>query len=357
MRKIQALVRRKIRRYNSNRFYKAFDKEQNIQAVICLNNLLKTIPENRLTKSDEKEIEYYSIKCLGSKAYAPMLKAYAVFHGEFREGLITNSYYYRYVLGNVNGPLRILSRERHLTKKILQAEEIPDLGYFMCGNWFITSGEKISFKQALDYFFSVSERVVIKTNGSLRGNGFFFLTQKEFEVFDFTKYSGLVVQYPIQQHEFFSEFCSTNVATIRITTVKMDSFPAKSIGNYLRLGRLNENRITQEASISVGINENGSLTKFGLDKDCNMFTFHPDSNLIFDGKVIPGYNQLLMRCEELHEREPNLGIIGWDVALDKDSKMNLLEWNTFHPSISHSEFFSGPNFLKTSWSKLWRINK
>ena len=61
----------------------------------------------------------------------------------------------------------------------------------------------LSHAQARDFFFSQHSEIIIKLNSSMRGQGFFRLTPKGFDEFDFAHSRDFVVQAPIDQAEWY----------------------------------------------------------------------------------------------------------------------------------------------------------
>jgi hypothetical protein len=96
------------------------------------------------------------------------------------------------------------------------------------------------------------------------------------------------------------------------------------------------------------------MERYSLDSDWNLLPEHPDSKIAWEGNQLPGFEQMVRRCEELHDQEGTMEIIGWDVIWDENNTMKLMEWNTGYPGIVHSEMTTGPNFLETDWSDLWK---
>jgi hypothetical protein len=48
---------------------------------------------------------------------------------------------------------------------------------------------------------------------------------------------------------------------------------------------------------------------------------------------------------------PHFTIIGWDIAISDNDRIELLEWNANRPEIKLSEATIGPCFLGLGWEK------
>lgn len=348
------LAKKKLKEFSAEQFYLKQAKHQAFLAEKSIQATLKLHPEHKLSSAKDRMIDAYAKEKLGSIHFAPMLKAYAVYQGEFREGWISDNYFERHVLPRTNGFHKTLSDLRQLAKRILQSDEMPDLGYFVRGCWLGVNNQVMTKAQAKDFFFSQTHQIIIKTNASMRGQGFYRLTADEFDRLEEWKMTDFVVQLPIQQHEWFARFSRDSVATLRITTVKPWGKSAKKMAAFMRFGRDGVDRVTATSRLVIGVTASGWLDRYSLDSDWELLAEHPDSKIAWEGNQIPCFDQMVRRCEELHDLEGTIEIIGWDVVLDENNTMQLMEWNTGYPGIVHSEMTTGPNFLETDWIDLWK---
>ena len=49
--------------------------------------------------------------------------------------------------------------------------------------------------------------------------------------------------------------------------------------------------------------------------------------------------------------------VGWDVVVDSDDEVRVLEWNAGHNDIKFSEATQGPCFSDMGWETLWRSRR
>ena len=80
----------------------------------------------------------------------------------------------------------------------------------------------------------------------------------------------------------------------------------------------------------------------------------PDTGFIFENKQVPKFNEAVKLCEALHGGIPQLAIIGWDIAIDANERVKILEWNTGHCDIKFSEAMTGPCFRGLCWERFAR---
>ncbi|GAB2499130.1 sugar-transfer associated ATP-grasp domain-containing protein [Algoriphagus taiwanensis] len=349
-------LKKQIKGFSADRYFQKQAKNQEVIAQKLIRSTLKVHPEHRLSAFQERMIDAYAKEKLGSIRFAPMLQAYSVYQGEFKEGWIPDNYFEQHVLPRTNGFHNTISDLRQLAKRILQADDMPDLGYYVRGCWMGVNNQLMTKAQAKEFFFSQTPQIIVKTNASMRGEGFYRLNADDFDHFEDWKLMDFVIQRPIQQHEWFGRFSRDSVATLRITTVKPWGKAAKKMAAFMRFGRDGVDRVTASSRLVVGVTPSGKLDRYSLDSDWNLSQEHPDSKIAWEGLQLPGFEQMVRRCEDLHDREATMEIIGWDVIWDQNNTMQLMEWNTGYPGIVHSEITTGPNFLETDWSELWNPN-
>jgi hypothetical protein len=309
----------------------------------------------QLSVGDSKKAEEYARTVLGSVDFAPWLKLYTAFRGEFLEGWIPDNYLGRIVCPSINGNLKNLGQYKTLTKRILQTDSIPDLAYFIKGNWILESGDLSSLSEVKSLCFDQYPYVFLKKNFSFQGNGVVKLRPEDFFRFDFSQAGDFVIQSPIFQHSFMEEISPGAVATLRITTVKEPFQAAKNKLCGLRVGRMGMDYINTQGGIRIPIQlEEGRFFSTATASDWTILEKHPDTGVLFEGKVIPQFHKAVALCEQLHDRVPHFQLIGWDAAITESGEVSLMEWNTDEPGIVFSESAFGPHFLGLGWENLWR---
>jgi D-alanine-D-alanine ligase-like ATP-grasp enzyme len=67
---------------------------------------------------------------------------------------------------------------------------------------------------------------------------------------------------------------------------------------------------------------------------------------------VPSLADAIRFAEGLHARVPQLGLVGWDLAIDHEGRPVLLEWNTVHPGVHYNEALDRPNYVGEQWELL-----
>lgn len=349
------LLKRIYRKSRIRRWQKLYDQPHHIKAEKALQSLLNQ--GKNLSPAQISKCETYAKEVLGGKEFAPWLKVYTAFQGEFKEGWIPDNYLGRIVCPAINGDFRRLSDRKTLSKRILQTEALPDMVYYIRGCWSNRLGQPISFQEVRALCFDQNPIVFLKKDFSFQGNGVIKLTPEGFDQFDFKQAGDFVIQSPIFQHPLLEEFSPGAVATIRITTVKPPGEPATNKLTGLRVGRKGMEYIYTKDCIRVPIRiEDGRFFDTATTAGWEILEKHPDTGATFSGKSIPNFLEAVALCEQTHDRLPHVQLIGWDVSINQEGKAQLIEWNSDEPGIVFSESATGPHFKNLGWENLWKTS-
>ena len=197
------------------------------------------------------------------------------------------------------------------------------------------------------------ERVVFKLDNSSRGKGIYFFSKESFDLSKIYHLGNGVFQSFINQHEFFGEFAEASVATLRLTTVIDDAGTTSLRAGYLRLGDGIDTHVQSRSHTRIPIDiKTGAFNTVGFTPDWVEIESHPTSKVKFDGKFIPAYDDCLKLVTSLHKRVPYARCIGWDLALDDQERVRIMEWNAQHNDIKFSEATQGPCFSDLQWERL-----
>lgn len=150
-----------------------------------------------------------------------------------------------------------------------------------------------------------------------------------------------VIQECVECSRDLSNIYPIAVNTFRIMTYILDGeiFACPGI---LRIGQKGSKLDNAHAGgMFIGIDDDGFLrdeayTEFGI-----RYKEHPDTHLIYKGYKVSNYKKIIEKCKKLHAITPQLGFISWDMTLDKDEEIVLIEINTRGGSIWLSQMANG----------------
>ena len=71
----------------------------------------------------------------------------------------------------------------------------------------------------------------------------------------------------------------------------------------------------------------GKIMTDGIDECSNRYEVHPMSKVKFKGMQIPQWEEVVELCREASKELPCLRVVGWDVAILSDGRLELIEGN------------------------------
>ena len=304
----------------------------------------------KLSNRSKRIADDYAESVLGSRRYAPWLYVYTLVRGEFRSGWIPDNFFGRQVYQRINKPLFIATMFKSFSNVILRTDALPDLAYYIDGVIYDRDLSPISIAMLRDIVGQSSEGVYIKRDGSTRGRGVAKVQCKDLGEDLLREIGNCVIQSAIIQHPFFDQIITGSVATVRVTTVKNGDGRVGVRASYLRLGRKNTAWVMSANSVRVAVvGDDGELDSCGYTQDWRQWLCHPDTGFSFSGHCLPNFSKVAETCVALHERVPHFTIIGWDVSVDRQERVRLIEWNGGHCDIKFSEATTGPCFTGLNW--------
>ena len=323
------------------------------EAKRILSNLEKT--KGKTDRSAIKASNEYAADVLGWSGYAPWLYVYSSLSGSFKEGWIPDNYYGKIVLPAINNKIGEVSDVKTVTNVIFRSESIPDIGCFANGLFFSDQFCVVDDEQIGKYLFSKSDKVVFKIDDSSQGRGVYFFDRESFDPLAVRNLGNGIFQKYIIQHEFFEALVPSSVTTLRITTVLENGGDVSVRACFLRVGRLDDTHVKTTTLVRIPVDpETGDLGPFGYLPTWLSIEKHPDTNYVFSGKTVPEFNACRETVVELHKSMPYVRCIGWDVCVNNDNVVNVMEWNGSHNDIKFSEATQGPCFSDLGWERLWR---
>lgn len=308
---------------------------------------------NKLSSQTIKLCDAYAIEILGHKKYAYWLYVYSAIAGGFKEGWISDRYFKDVVIPNIDGDYRNLAKHKSLNNFFFNHNAFPDLASQMNGAFFNREYKYLSSKDLKNLLFEKDENIVFKQDSSARGRGIHFFNPKNFEIEKIKKLGNGIFQKKIDQHDIFKKFTANSVATLRITTVMNNQGEASARACFLRFGSGSETYIQAKSNIRVSIDlKSGEFSEIAYSPNWRAIREHPTSKVKFKGNTIPLFDQCIELVLDLHTKVPFIGLIGWDVIIDANDNIMIMEWNSGHTGITMSEATQGPCFSGLGWEKL-----
>lgn len=302
----------------------------------------------------KKICDDYANDRFGSKKYAPWLYVYSAMNGVFREGWIPDDYFTQYMVPTLQGSYGQISFLKPMTKNLFHSDLFPDIGSFVNGIFLDNDLKVIPESNVADYLFQYGDTIVYKKDeAAYQGLGVYFFNKDNFSAKTIKQYGNGVFQEFIEQHPFFTEIVPGAVATIRLTTVLDGRGEVSVRSSILRVGRSAESHVKAKTEIrTLADIKTGELSSAVYLPNFQVISRHPDTNYDFAGKYLPFYDKCVDAVCGLHQMLPQVRCIGWDVVVDKNERVRIMEWNGAYNGVKLAEAMQGPCFADLGWDKL-----
>ena len=318
-------------------------QETRAEVARASKGLLQNAEVRPLDRREVSRIRDYAREVFGSAGYAAWLEFYTLFRGEFHEGWVPANFFQTIAIRKINGPQFGVDASRSLVTRILATPLFPDLAHFVSGAWYDIAGVPVERDRVPQLIFAGGDEACVKAEHTFKGRGISFVRRDGFDLAAIERAGNLVVQSVIRQHPAFDALSPSAVATLRVMTGKLPGNAPFLVGTYLRCS-LGKGRAVGESSLRIAVADaDGTLAGFATDPTYRRHATHPETGAAFAGQRIPSFRDLVATCLELHERLPQLAVIGWDVILDAAGAVRLMEVNTGHPDVKFIEMSSGPS--------------
>ena len=180
-------------------------------------------------------------------------------------------------------------------------------------------------------FCSEHPRIVAKPISGTCGRGIEFFDLSDGPIEDLydrlMQGEQFLVEELIVQHPQISRLYPQSVNTLRLVTIRNHDevhvvFSSMRLGNGKQVDNLNS------GGMAVIVDETGHICTPAADKDGKAYDAHPMTGVPFIGFEVPLFAESIALVKQAALRMPELGYIGWDVAVTESGPL-LLEANHF----------------------------
>lgn len=205
------------------------------------------------------------------------------------------------------------------------AERFSD---YLGRSWIST--EKLSYNDFL-LFLEGKNKFIYNPVGNAQGQGIkvYDNLSEPKKIFDEVMYSGqkAILEEWIQQHERFDTIYDKAINCLRIITIYKNNktkFLAGGVtwGNGMQIANASASGIVSPVNFKTGILEKPAADFYG-----NIYERHPITGADLLNLKIPFWNEVVTMLENAASEVPEVGYVGWDVAITPDGPI-LIEGNT-----------------------------
>lgn len=156
--------------------------------------------------------------------------------------------------------------------------------------------------------------------------------------------SDFIIQEVVDQSDSMKALNPSSLNCMRITTLNINGLisPTNLIVKIGAKGQIVDNIGAGSGGMMVGLTKDGHLKDFGCRVDGSYIGI--EEGFAYAGMQIPNFEEVLKFAVKCHAVASSMGVIGWDIALDKNNHPVLIEGNSYWPGITIEQICAGPIF-------------
>ena len=152
---------------------------------------------------------------------------------------------------------------------------------------------------------------------------------------------AIIAQECVVQHESLSRLYPNSVNTFRVITYiwerKIYHMPI-----MLRIGQGGNHLDNAHAGgVFIGVSDIGKLNDMAFTEFGEMYEEHPDTHIRFKDYKIDFVPEIIETAKKMHLNASQLGVISWDITVDNNGILVLIEANTRGQGIWASQMAQG----------------
>lgn len=306
----------------------------------------KRIYENiLLTDIEKKKIDEFYLKNYGKKIPYEWHKLYKSYTGKFDERYFPEFLYIPNFEKKVNSAYYAkVFEDKEIVSFLCQGTGIryPHVlcycinGILLDNDYKIISfeeikkkleGKKLFIKPRVDTPSGEGCQVIEIKNGiNIRTNQRIEELLKEYQ-------NNFLIQECLKNHKVLADLHPDSINTFRVMTYVWNG-EVKCCPITLKMGKSGINVDNGHAGgIFIGVENNGNLFKEGFTEFQDRYFEHPDTKIKFEEYNIPQIKKIEEAAKKLHSKILQVGIISWDLTLDENENVVMIEANIRGGSI------------------------
>lgn len=305
---------------------------------------------SELTKEEFRQVDAFwggmKKRGLVTSSYSKCFPFYKYFHGRADFHFVPSDFYYL-ASSTLNAPWsRPFCAHKANLRMFIPKENRPQtILYNIYGHFYDGDDNIISLKKAFDILKEHDEFVYKKAIYTGSGKGVRkFTSPDDKQIESIINSRDFIVQDILKQNVFFSKLNDSSVNTIRMETLNLND-RCTVLSAFIRIGAKGSfvDNISGREGMVVGVNEHGVLNQYGLTKRYDK-VFNASSGLSFENLRINDYDKIKAQISTFHQKFPSANLINWDIAIDENGKIIVIEINLGNMNPLYHQIFNGPIF-------------
>lgn len=188
--------------------------------------------------------------------------------------------------------------------------------------------------------------IVVKPSvDSYGGKNIFFVKDKNELKEVIPKFSNLVIQEKLIQHDTISAIYKDSINSVRVCLYRSPKDgQVHFLSATMRFGMNGSLDNLSSGGIACFIKEDGFFDDYAVDIDAVKIYKHPNTNFVFKDAKVPYYGELVDTSIQIGRKAIKVGIISLDMCLTNSNQWVCIETNLLGQSISFPQHAGRPFF-------------
>ena len=201
---------------------------------------------------------------------------------------------------------------------------------FVHRRWFVN--DDLTYEAFLKNIEGLDE-VIVKPLDSLGSHGIKKHRVNESEeqnrsVFNAVMKKPCIVEQIVQQDAEIGSFWNETLNTVRIMSLIDKDGNFHVLNSIIKIGTKHDADNLVAGGLACGIDtKTGIICTNGVSIDGKVFEAHPLSGKPFKGFQIPKWERITKTCEQAARLVPEMPYVGWDIALNSEGEVDIIEGN------------------------------
>lgn len=308
----------------------------------------------KLTKEQKEEVQQFWGRHFGKKISLKWHEYYLKVNGEFSPRYIPTYIYYAHIAPKMNRATQsAVYSDKNMIDMLLGGKvKLPKTHVKNINGVYYIDGNIVSKDDAIATCYNLEDAVIKHSIDSSKGMSVIRFSSKDGRVNSknlttietlFNSYNkDFIVQEAIKQSKEMASLNPTSLNTIRIMTYWSENgiVPLFSVVRMGRAGSVVDN--ASAGGIYCGVNMDGSLKKYAYTLAPFTKHTHTDSGVELQNFRVPQFDRLICKAVELHRYLPYVKFVGWDLTIDENDEIVIVEANASCPGLFQAA--TGPGF-------------
>jgi len=278
---------------------------------------------------------------------------YAKSNSIFSPEYIPESVFYLQIEKKINMESHIAAMEdKNLLSRLLSTTKQPVTILKNMNGCFYVGDELVDVDKAIEVC-DKNEKMVIKPTIETGGGKNVILftcskgitSQKNLTIEDLLKsyQKNYIVQEAVSQHPLMAQLNPTSLNTLRIMTYMPNCSEVMILSTIARFGL--KGSFVDNATLgglTCGVQVDGRLNNVGFQNLTGAKYEATDSGIPFENITLPFMEKIKSSLDRMHKLVPYFKLISWDLAIDTDENVVLIEFNATGQDLNMHQLNNGP---------------